>query len=54
MNYQEWTFAKREEARKLHLTSYRLWIDGGCEPVPVYAINPRSPPAAFPPAPVAA
>jgi len=36
MPLTDWIFAKREEARKLHLANYRAWIEAGCVPVPVY------------------
>lgn len=32
----DWLFAKREEARRLHLPAYREWIEAGAFPLPVW------------------
>lgn len=36
MTLADWTFAKREEARRMHLSEYRAWIEAGAKPEPIY------------------
>jgi hypothetical protein len=37
MSRADWIFAKREEARRLHLASYRAWLEAGAFPLPIHA-----------------